>query len=353
MLLLLSTSLTAQTLTFKTNIASSLQETSGLLFLNGKLITHTDSGGEPALYEMDTTSGNQTRKVVVQNATNLDWEDITMDKNFIYIGDFGNNQGNRTNLRIYKISIQDYLAKDTIVADSILFNYADQVNFTPTTFSTNYDAEALISFGDSLYIFTKNWGNLKTNIYPVSKNAGQYSLNKTDSINSQGYITGAICDGAQKQILLIGYTFNSSFFIKINNWNGNQFSTGQTFRKIIQPTTSIQIEGVAQIDSFNYFISSEKFQTSVSELHVLDWRFPTSTKNLTLLANISVSPNPSSGVFNITGAEKPKVSVYNIYGQLMFRTTNSTLDIHHLPKGHYTLEMEIKDKLYYQKIILQ
>ena len=133
-------------------------ETSGLIFLNDKLITHNDSGNEPALFELDTVSGEITRKVIIRNATNVDWEDICYDDTYIYIGDIGNNSGSRTDLKIYRVSITNYLdaANDTVSADTIQFNYSDQSDFTPGSNQTNFDAEALISLGDSLYIFTKN-----------------------------------------------------------------------------------------------------------------------------------------------------------------------------------------------------
>ena len=39
----------------------------------------------------------------VNKEENVDWEDITQDETHIYIADFGNNNGNRTDLKIYKI----------------------------------------------------------------------------------------------------------------------------------------------------------------------------------------------------------------------------------------------------------
>ena len=351
-LLLLINNLSAQNLILQTAIPSPLQESSGLLYLNGKLITHTDSGGEPALYEMDTMNGTQTRKVVIQNATNIDWEDIAMDKDYIYIGDFGNNQGSRTNLRIYRVLKQEYLTKDTIQADTIQFNYSDQTNFTPTSFSTNFDAEAMISLGDSLYIFTKNWGDSKTNIYPISKQPGQYALTKTDSINSQGWITGAVCDSAQQQILLIGYTFNTAFYIRINVWTST-FSTGSLTRAIIQPNSSIQIEGVTQIDSVHYFISSEKFQSTLSELHIFDYRLPISVHAIDSRKPIEIYPNPAVDYIYIKSTEDLIVDIYSSIGRLLLHSDKKKIDIQELPSGSYFVRLHNKHITYYQKLIIQ
>jgi len=75
--------------------------------------------------------------------------------NYIYIGDFGNNAGTRTDLKVYRVDISDYFTNDTVNAEIIHFTYADQTNFSNQIYAHNFDAEALISIGDSLYIFTK------------------------------------------------------------------------------------------------------------------------------------------------------------------------------------------------------
>ena len=71
-----------QQIVLVTHLQDSIQESSGLIYLNQKLITHNDSGGESALYELDSISGNVTRRVIIKNATNTDWEDICYDSNY-------------------------------------------------------------------------------------------------------------------------------------------------------------------------------------------------------------------------------------------------------------------------------
>ena len=90
-------------LTEKFVLPSEVKETSGLIFLNGKIITHNDSGDDPNLYEVDTISGTISRIINITNATHIDWEDISQDNTHIYVADIGNNNGDRDNLIIYKI----------------------------------------------------------------------------------------------------------------------------------------------------------------------------------------------------------------------------------------------------------
>ncbi|MCD6544741.1 MAG: hypothetical protein J7K34_09555 [Flavobacteriaceae bacterium] len=68
---------------------------SGIINFDGRIITHNDSGGEHALYEIDILNGSVKRTVIIKNAQNKDWEDICQDDNFIYICDIGNNSNNR------------------------------------------------------------------------------------------------------------------------------------------------------------------------------------------------------------------------------------------------------------------
>jgi len=124
----------------KFELPNEVAETSGLLFLNGKIITHNDSGDAPNLYELDSLTGNLLRTINISNATNLDWEDITEDETYIYIGDFGNNNGNRTDLKIVRITKADYLNSNSVTADFITFSYEDQTDFSIRTNQHNFDA---------------------------------------------------------------------------------------------------------------------------------------------------------------------------------------------------------------------
>jgi len=150
-------------------LADEINETSGLIFLENKIITHNDSGDGPMLYEIDSINGQISRKVVIENAINTDWEDICYDDEYIYIGDFGNNYGNRTDLKVYKISRGDYFNNDTVTAAVIKFSYKEQIDFSEQLLETNFDAESILSIDDSLYIFSKNYGNFKFTYTPYLK----------------------------------------------------------------------------------------------------------------------------------------------------------------------------------------
>lgn len=262
----------AQTIKSVTPLSSSVKETSGIIYLNGKLITHNDSGGKPILYEIDTQTGEVLREVLIQNAKNVDWEDLTNDENYIYIADTGNNRGSRKNLKIYRVLISAFLDErlDSIKAETISIKYADQLNFKKSNHKTNFDAEALISINDSLYIFSKNWLNGWTNVYAAPKKPGTYSLAKIDSLNALGLVTGATYNQKTNTVMLSGYGVSSNFLLEISAFKGSEFSKGKVNRIEISPEGSKQVEGIIHISPTTYYLTAEKSNTPNAILYLFE-----------------------------------------------------------------------------------
>ncbi|MFT6323520.1 MAG: hemolysin-activating ACP:hemolysin acyltransferase [Halieaceae bacterium] len=263
----------AQEIRVLTYLDSEIEETSGLLNLNGKLITHNDSGGEPILYVLDMFTGKVLRSVYIKNAKNVDWEDICSDEKFIYIADIGNNRGKRKNLKIYRIKKDKFLTQDTVKAKKIDISYGDQKNFKPGKFMTNYDAETLVSVGDSLYIFTKNWGNHLTRMYAVSKNIGEYELFPRASFKARCLVTSGNYNTENNEIVFSGYLFNKQFVMRLNNFTEGNLKNGNFISKEfkVPENSSKQIEGITHDIGYEYYISSEAYQGNTQVLYKLIW----------------------------------------------------------------------------------
>jgi hypothetical protein len=246
-------------------LSAIVNETSGLIFWRNSFWTHNDSGGANAIYSVDSTTGNIIQTVTITNATNVDWEDIAQDDSYIYIGDFGNNvNGNRTNLRIYKIAKADINLNSTVsVTASILnFSYSDQTNFSATgSNNTDFDCESLIAKGDSLYLFSKNWINNQTRLYRLPKLAGTFSAEYLQTFNVNGLITGADYIASCNRIALVGYNrvLNGATFVwNLFDFNGNNFFAGNK-RRIDTDliNTTGQVEAISFIDGNNVYVSRE------------------------------------------------------------------------------------------------
>lgn len=173
-------------------------ESSGLIIYNDSLfITHNDSGDKPILYFFNK-KGKLIHQVIVSNAKNIDWEDITKDdQGNIYIADIGNNSNQRKDITIYKLKGNKLLINNVISAESIEISYEEQTDFPPKDEQLNFDAEGLGFHNDSLWILTKCRtipfeGN--TYIYKVSTKPGKYKLKRKTQlfIGKDGFTKDAV-----------------------------------------------------------------------------------------------------------------------------------------------------------------
>ena len=133
-----------------------LNEISGLEYLNDTLfVANNDGGNAPTLFLLNLR-GNIVKKVLVSNAVNTDWEDLTADDTYIYIGDIGNNSNKRNDLKIYRVKKGELFSGDSIHAEVMRIAYADQKSYPPSESAFNFDSECLIFAYGFLWIFTKN-----------------------------------------------------------------------------------------------------------------------------------------------------------------------------------------------------
>jgi len=246
------------TITKVVNLSSIINETSGLINFNGKLITHNDSGAEPILYEINVNSGEINREVKISNVTAIDIEDIAQDENFIYVCDIGNNSNDRTDQAIYKIRKNDYLNKSEVVAEVISIAYKEQTDFSKSDKATNFDAEAVVVIGDELYLFTKNWGDYQTSVYRIPTQKGTYEITEVDSYNIDGLITGADYDEKNNSIILTGYNGFVPFVVELSDFTEKNPLNGTIKKNSVILTGSRQIEAIAVNPDGSYYISAEE-----------------------------------------------------------------------------------------------
>ncbi len=156
-----------------------LSENSGIEKISekGLLWIIEDSGNKDHIYGVNN-KGKIIKEINIKNAENIDWEDIAKDNDGnLYIGDFGNNNNNRKDLKIYKVSNPDNVKGDELKATKISFYYPEQLNFPPKKNKLFYDAEALLYFKKHLYIFTKNRSKPfdgKTLLYRIPATKGNH-----------------------------------------------------------------------------------------------------------------------------------------------------------------------------------
>ncbi|MQP53084.1 MULTISPECIES: T9SS type A sorting domain-containing protein [unclassified Flavobacterium] len=361
----------SQTAANLTNLQTpNLDETSGLLFYNNNIITFNDSGGDANLYEINSTTGNILRTVSITNATNVDWEDITQDASFIYIDDIGNNNGNRTDLKVYKISKTDYDGPDnTALAEIISYSYANQTDFTSNPNNNNWDAEGLISRGDNLLIFSKNWANKMVNVYSIPKTIGTHSAVLESSYNTNGLITGAETSFSEDIIYLTGYSNSQApFMYTIHDIPSNSLDvfSGTVSEKI---TTIIslgnQVEAIALFEitptKHRLYISNEKYTFSSGPISITFpaklWFVEINSDTLLDVPNITIDnsvilyPNPFDTNLK-TNKIVDEIAVYDLSGKMLAKQQNvAEIALENLKQGHYFVQIKIDNTLIVKQVI--
>jgi uncharacterized protein YkwD len=248
-----------------TDIHGDLNETSGMINLDGRLFVHNDSGGMPWLYEINSTSGTIIRTIVIDGAENIDWEDLASDDTHVYIADIGNNFGSRRDLKIYKILKSDLLTSEIVPTEVINISYADQTGFVYDNFTTPFDADAFIAFDGKLYIFTKNWADYTTRVYVAPTVPGTYELDPVSEKQFDVMITGADYDAKTNSVALVGYsnpydngnTFKSMIIVLTNFKNDDFFSGRIVTREIQNKIETGQIESIVFYGNNELYVGSE------------------------------------------------------------------------------------------------
>ena len=321
-----------------------LTECSGLIEIGGHFIMHNDSGDSPTLYVIDTLNGSVARQVSINNAEHIDWEDICHDEDYIYISDTGNNFGIRTDLKIYKISINDFLFADQVEAEIIHIAYADQTDFSGENAQHNFDAEALISIDNSLYLFSKNRGDFRTNIYPIPKESGTYIIEKTQSLASQGLITGATYIAEYNMVILTGLTSTNAFIIKLSELNGNDFDGANFQRYGLEMNNSHQIESIAWKGGNRFISATEGNGDGGPALYCIQLDLPSPVIENADSSPIPIFPNPFTDQLYIDYSFETEVFFYNSFGQLELISKEKTIDTSMLSNGLYWTRIEDRHK---------
>ncbi len=214
------------------SVPNDLNEISGMEFdKSNKLWTINDGGNTPEIHQIDSL-GNIKKTIIISNAKNIDWEDMTQnDFGHFFIGDFGNNQNIRKDLTIYKIENPIDIKSDSAKAEIIRFKFKDQLQFPEVDSIKNFDLEAFVYYKNQLYLFTKNRTKPFdgfTHLYKMGQHAANYKatfVNKFNTCEGNKYlcwITSAALSPKRDKLALL--SSNRIWIFK--NWKGDDFFSG-------------------------------------------------------------------------------------------------------------------------------
>ena len=369
---------TATSLVTKANLASAVPESSGLQYTSQGLWTFNDSGNAPVLFKVDSTSGNVLQQVTISNFPNVDWEDIAADAQYLYVGDFGNNNGNRRDLRVLRVlkSAIGFSPTETVAAQEIAFRYPDQTNFSPGTNNHNFDCEAFFYSNDSLHLFTKNWADRQTTYYTIPAQPGAYVAHRKATFNVNGLVTAADLNAAGTGAGLLGYNTatGATFLWLLWDFQGNQFLQGNKRRIELPNALSIgQAEGLSFIDRYRVFISNERLATPLftvpQRLYALStsrWLAPAVPTGTAArrgrTGGFVVVPNPAGPTLRVERADGPAgelaLTLQDLQGRAVSTArlptahASAEIDVSQVAAGLYLLKIESDAGVFSRKIVV-
>ena len=355
---------------FKSNLGSDLKEISGLDLAKGEWWGHNDSGFDPDFFSIDPENGGLLKKISLKDAHNRDWEDVCSDGFSLYFGDFGNNNNDRQNLGIYRVpfSAIGNGSNQTINANEynfLPFAYPDQTDYSTTSEdSTIFDCEAMIFTKGKLHLFLKNRKEYQTTHYAF--NPINSSIQKLESFDTQGLITGASLSPDGKTIALVGYDIRGLpivFCWLLWDWQAgtDMFFSGNKRRIELGSAFSIgQVESIGFNTNRSGYIANERTEyAGILFVQQRTWAFDFSpwlpqsvaTQNPSNKVEnlLRVYPNPSTGILFLESEaaqqNEVRLQVINPLGipVLSFQGIPDHLDLSHLQPGIYTLHAALPD----------
>ena len=342
------------------NLPTLLLENSGLIYWNQHLWVVNDGGSAPYMYKLDQ-SGNVLDTFYITNATNVDWEALTQSSTHFYIGDFGNNSGNRTNLCIYEVNKSDLLSgNNQILAQKRTFKYGDQTSFSYPTNGHSFDCESFYFDNDSLVLLSKGWANFYTKRYRFESVWNDtLTVFPQDSMFVDGLLTDVSLDSTSKRVIALGYknngsNFYTSFVYLLFDYPGDAIFNGNKRRiELGNMLTLSQTEGIALKDSVSGFMSAEQITSVITippKLFSLDFTsFFSGDSGINAFPMEPIPalyPNPSTHVINVPSSWSGKrVLIQSEMGQIsgeMDVDSSLLLDLSNLPSGGYYLTIDGK-----------
>lgn len=239
-----------------------LKEVSGIVLSHDKntIWAIEDQGNKNVVYGLDM-QGKLVTDVLVDNAENNDWEDITKDtQGNIYLGDFGNNDNNRQNLAILKLDLKDTTQKTTKAVQTTKFHYEGQTEFPPKKSNWLYDCEAFIEMDGNFYLFTKNRSKGFDGtflVFQVPNKEGDFEAKligklKLDGKYGDAAITSAAISSTKDKIVLLTH---KNIHV-LSGFTAGNFNTSKIEK--IPLNHNSQKEAVVFLDDNTLLIADEK-----------------------------------------------------------------------------------------------
>jgi hypothetical protein len=231
-----------------------------------------DSGDQPRVFAIDSMGHfyksdryKNSEGITIAGATDVDWEDITMDnKGNLVIADVGNNGNDRKDLVLYVVPEPSPVASNTTFLKRLFFKYPDQKVFDKSNF--NYDCEAVFFADGKFHFLSKDRMDTNTRLYRMDQEKTEEvnTLTLLDKFNIGGKVTAADASEDGNRIVVI--TYKSIWIFERKSPTSSYFSGNIWYL----PVTAPQIESVCFKDPKTLWLLDEEtaaiFEVPVSKL---------------------------------------------------------------------------------------
>jgi len=267
----------------KAALPQELEEVSGMLYWQNKLVMLNDGNNAAALYITDTSGAKLLQTVVLAGIENKDWEALAQDDRFFYIADVGNNKsGNRKDLVIYQVPKLLLNAKTAVIRipnssiGRIRFSYANKVSFAAEKDNTaQFDCEAMLVHNQQLHLFTKNWSGQTSYHYTIPTKPGTYKAALAGQLQTGDFkITDASWNG-KNWLLLTAYTKQGKVGLFAIQQHGKTISLKGNVRQFELPSAiqTGQLESVCFDSNNTGWLATEAFSARGFTLPQTLYRF--------------------------------------------------------------------------------
>jgi hypothetical protein len=233
-----------------------------------------DSGNEPRIYPIHrngelylSADGVASTGVVIQGATNVDWEDVAVDTDgHVIVCDVGNNLNQRRDLTFYLIDEPEPGASEAPIASLLRVRYPDQTEFPPPAEEMNFDCEAVFVAGGKLHLLTKHRGDAFTKLYRLDdpQSDEENVLTFLGGFTSGGPVTAA--DASADGLRMVFVTYTNIWLFERDDLETPFFESRVSWA----PYLSVQVESVCFADDDTLLLVDEKlamlYELELSEL---------------------------------------------------------------------------------------
>jgi hypothetical protein len=177
--------------------------------------THNDSGDKEFVYAINE-KGEKLGTWKVENAKSLDWEDIAIFKDksgkcFLYIGDIGNNDENKSQLTIYKVAEPQITANDknSSKQNPLSTEPAETINFSYPNGKHNAETLLVHPTTGEIYVLTKH-PSKPSEVFKIGAKAEKIGEIRVPAV-PYGFLTGGEISPDGKRVIICDYVSGYEF----------------------------------------------------------------------------------------------------------------------------------------------